>query len=223
MDILALSETKLDDTIHDSLFQITNFHTPFTKHRSRQGGGVAIYTRSHTPTCRLPELDCPNEEWIWTKTKIHGEIFITCALYLPPNLTNDRLETFINNLTDSITSAQRIPNATIIVLGDFNTGNIYLTNGESHSGITQFDRRLKDAIESLNLTQLICTPTRVTEASSNLRDLVLINNVQMTIESGILPSFSSIEHFPVFVSLNVEKCPIRSIRKRVSGTTAAQT
>ena len=112
VDILALTETKLDDTVHDSLFKIPHFHSPFTKHRSRHGGGVAIYTRNHISTRRLPELDCPEEEWIWTKTKINGEIILTCALYLPPNLTNDRLETFISNLTDSITSAQRIPNAT---------------------------------------------------------------------------------------------------------------
>ena len=205
VDILALSETKLDETVHDSLFKMPNFHSPFTKHRSRQGGGVAIYTRNHISTCRLPELDCPEEEWIWTKTKINDEIILTCALYLPPNLTNDRLEQFISNLTDSVTSAQRIPNATIVVLGDFNTGNIYLTSDELHSGITPFDRRLNDTFEILNLTQLIRTPTRISDTSSNLRDLVITNNVHMTTETGILPSFSSIDHFPVFVSLNIEK------------------
>ena len=214
VDILALSETKLDETIHDSLFNLPNFHPPFTKHRSRHGGGVAIYTRNDISAHRLTELECPSEEWISTKTKINGETILTCALYLPPNLTHDRLENFIDNLIESITLAQRFSDATIVVLGDFNTGNIYLPSNVPHSGVTSFDTRLKDSLETLNLTQLISTPTRQTDTSSNLRDLVITNNPQMIIESGVLPPFSNIDHFPVFINLNIEKQPSLSFPER---------
>ena len=53
IDILALSETKLDDAVHHSLFNLPNFHAPYTKHRTRQGGRVAVYTRRHMSTRRL--------------------------------------------------------------------------------------------------------------------------------------------------------------------------
>ena len=36
--ILALTETKLDDTVADSLYSIAGFHAPLTKHRTRHGG-----------------------------------------------------------------------------------------------------------------------------------------------------------------------------------------
>ena len=207
VDILALSETKLDETVHDSLFNLPNFHQPFTKHRSRHGGRVAIYTRNQIPTRRLPELEYPGEEWIWVKTLVNNETILTCALYLPPNLTHDRLENFLDNFTDSILSAQRFFPATIIILGDFNAGNTYLASDVPHSGVTPFDTRLKDTIESLNLTQLITTPTRQTETSCNLRDLVITNNNNIITDSGILPSFSNIDHFPVFANLNIERQP----------------
>ena len=204
---MALSETKLDDTVHHSLFNLPNFHAPYTKHRTRHGGGVAVYTRRHMSTRRLPELECAEEEWIWTKTKVKNETILTCALYLPPNLTHDRLERFIDNLNNSVTAAQRFPNAIIIILGDFNTGNIYLRNNAMHNGITTFDVKLNDTFESLGLTQLITTPTRYTDTSSNLRDLVVTNNPQIVAQSGLLPPFSQLDHIPIFVNLAIEKEP----------------
>ena len=205
IDILALSETKLDDTVHHSLFNLPNFHAPHTKHRTRHGGGVALYTRNHMTTSRLHELESPEEEWIWTKTKVNNEIILTCGLYLPPNLTQDRLDRFIDNFTNSVTAAQRFPDATIIILGDFNIGNIYLPSNVTHSGTTAFDVKLNDTFESLGLTQLILTPTRNANTLSNLRDLLVTNNPQMIEKSGILPPFSHLDHFPIFANLNIEK------------------
>ena len=205
VDILTLSETKLDETVHPSLFNLSNFHAPFTKHRSRHGGGVAIYTRDHISTSRLHELECDEEEWIWTKTKTNSEIILTCSLYLPPNLTHDRLDSFLNNLTNSITLAQSLSPTAIIILGDFNAGNIYLPGHEPNSGVTPFDIKLQETIETLTLTQLISTPTRQTDTTSNLRDLVITNNSHIISESGVLPPFSNIDHFPVFAKLDVYK------------------
>ena len=49
IDVLCLSETKLDDNVHPSLFSLDNFHNPLTRHRDRNGGGVAIYVRNNIP------------------------------------------------------------------------------------------------------------------------------------------------------------------------------
>ena len=56
----------------------------------------------------------------------------------------------------------------------------------------------------------------MTDTSSNLRDLIITNNVQMITETGTLPSFSYIDHFPVFVSLNIEKpLPLKPQEMRI--------
>ena len=44
VDVLAMTETKLDDSIHSSLYTIPNFHQPFTRHRTRPGRGDCIRT-----------------------------------------------------------------------------------------------------------------------------------------------------------------------------------
>ena len=128
-----------------------NFHSPFTRHRNRHGGGVALYTRTNLPATRLHQLKTAEEEWIWTRTKIDDNIILTFCLYLPPNLTSERLEQFINRFTDSVCLAQTYSPTTIIITGDFNAGNIFLEDqSENHSGITHFDTKLY-VIYSLNL------------------------------------------------------------------------
>ena len=205
VDILALTETKLDESIHQSLYKIDNYHPPFTRHRNRHGGGVAIYTRTNLPTMRLDGLETDGEEWIWTKTKVDNNVILTCCLYLPPNLTSDRLDHFINRFTDSVSLAQAYSPATIIITGDFNAGNAFLQDQTiNHSGITHFDIKLRDALYTLNLSQIISTPTRQTQLTANLRDLMITNNPLIIADSGTLSSFSNIDHFPVFASIRIQ-------------------
>ena len=72
-----------------------------------------------------------------------------------------------------------------------------------HSGITSFDIKLKDTIETLDLTQVINQPTRETEHIANLRDLVITNSTELITDCGTLPPFSTIDHYPVCVTLDI--------------------
>ena len=59
--ILALSEVKTDNTVHPSLYTLNGFHSPIIKHRTRHGGGTAIYAKSFLPVTRLPQLETNDE------------------------------------------------------------------------------------------------------------------------------------------------------------------
>ena len=52
IDVLAVTETKLDDSFPTSQFLIKGFAEPFSLDRNRNGGGVLIYIR-HDITKRL--------------------------------------------------------------------------------------------------------------------------------------------------------------------------
>ena len=45
---------------------------------------------------------------------------------MPPNTTVVQQDTCIDSLTDSVTSAQAQSPTAIVILGDFNTANIFL-------------------------------------------------------------------------------------------------
>ena len=90
-------------------------------------------------------------------------------------------------------------------MGDFNTGNIFLDKDiYKQNIITPFDVKLKDALDGLNLVQVIDRPTRVTDNVANLLDLIVIDNDRTIIDSGLLPPFSNIDHIPVTITLNID-------------------
>ena len=217
-----VSETKLDDTIHSSLYELQGFHAPYLNNRNRDGGGTAIYTRSNLAVRRLKNLEIEGEDWIWAKVSTHNMSIIICSIYLPPGQTVDRLEDFNSKFIESIALANSLSPTGIFVLGDFNTGNIYLedrynkqTSGPGSSGITSFDTRFKHTLDTLDLTQLITTPTRVTETVANLRDLAITNNTDIITESGTLSSFGNMDHLPIYVTTHLPSSPATTVTKTI--------
>ena len=203
VDVLALTETKLDDTINPDLYHLPNFHSPITKHRNRHGGGTALYARTSVPITRIPELELPGEEWIWAKININDSLIIICCIYLPPKLSAHRQTEFLDRFSESVTMAQTYLPKSIIILGDINVGNIFLKYPIPNSGITPFDQQLKDASNALDLSQLIDEPTRPDR--KNLRDLIFVTDPDNITDSGVLPPFSNIDHYPIYVAMDIEK------------------
>ena len=129
IDILMVSETKLDDTIHSSLYELQGFHAPYLNNRNMGGGGTAIYTQSNLAVRRLKNLEIQEEDWVWAKVSTYNKSINICSIYLPPRQTVDRLEDFNSKFIESFALANSLSPTGIFVLGDFNTGNIYLFRG----------------------------------------------------------------------------------------------
>ena len=55
IDILVITETKLDDSFPSSQFHIEGFTKPYRYDRNRNGGGVLIYVREDIPCKILPQ------------------------------------------------------------------------------------------------------------------------------------------------------------------------
>ena len=49
MDILIISETKLDDSFPDGQFLIEGCHVPFRFDRNKYGEGIILYVRQEAP------------------------------------------------------------------------------------------------------------------------------------------------------------------------------
>ena len=58
VDIIMISEAKIDDTFPQNQFLMEGYSTPFTLDRNAQGGGIIIYIRDGIPSkelkCQLP-------------------------------------------------------------------------------------------------------------------------------------------------------------------------
>lgn len=206
VSIVALSELKIDSTVHPSLYCLDQFHPPVTKIRTRKGGGVGIYIRDSLPFSHLPHLENDEFETTWAKIKIYKFTLIICCCYLPPQINAEKLTAFLDYLSDSVSEAQRLLPDAIIVAGDLNAGNCWLPlESTKHSPITSFELNLKTTSETLSLSQLIRTATRIQHDTYNIRDLIFINREDIVIDSGILPPFSTLDHLPTFLALSLQR------------------
>ena len=84
--------------------------------------------------------------------------------------------------------------------------------------VTAFNTKLKDTLDGLNLTQIINTPTRITDDAANLLDLIVIDNKEIITDYGLLPSFSNIDHIPVAVTLKAKFLTITRHNLKKFGT-----
>ena len=58
VDILLVSETKINDSFPSAQFQISGFLTPYRMDRNGNGGGIILYVREDIPS---KEITCyPN-------------------------------------------------------------------------------------------------------------------------------------------------------------------
>ena len=213
IDILAMSELKIDSSVHPSLFSLANFHPPIVKPRTRRGGGTGIYVSKSLPFNRMVNLENDDTEAVWAKVKIGDKLLIICSTYLPPHTPVDKQLRYLDQLTDSVTQAQAHSPELIIIMGDFNGGNCWLPpDAPRHSPINAFDNKLLSTAESLGMTQLISTATRIQDGIHNIRDLIFTSSTDVVRDSGILSSFSNLDHFPVYVALSIDRPTMGSKR-----------
>ena len=62
IDILAVSEMKIDSTVHPILYALHGFTRAIVNYRTRKGGCTAIYVRNNIAFSHLPELESSDFE-----------------------------------------------------------------------------------------------------------------------------------------------------------------
>ena len=56
LDILIISEAKIDDTFPDSQFLIKGFSAPYRLDRTAKGGAILLYIREDIPSERIKKV-----------------------------------------------------------------------------------------------------------------------------------------------------------------------
>ena len=123
LDILVITETKLDSTFSTNQFHINGFSKPYRRDRDRNGGGIMIYIREDIPSRKLsPAL--PNDiETLFIEINLRKYKWLLCGCYHPPNQADDY---FFHNLGLGIDKYSQYDR--FLLAGDFNaeiTENIF--------------------------------------------------------------------------------------------------
>ena len=196
LDLLALSETRLDNTFTDSAVSIDGY-TLIRRDPCRGGGGVAMYVRNVIDFKIRSDLSHPDLEFLCIEIhKPRAKPFLIPNWYRPPNSPIELFDKF-----EVLLAKIEVENAESNILGDINCDMMAVTPANE-------TRHLIELCELFQYTQLIKEPTRVTSSTKSLIDLFLTNEPVKFATSGVSPIGCS-DHSLIYVSRKLT-CP-RSI------------
>ena len=130
---------------------------------------------------------------LWVKIQIrNSRSLIVCTVYKPPDTSIVCLDT---DLSDTLVQALSL-NKPIFILGDLNC-NMLNVNDPACQALTSF-------CSSFNLSQLVTQPTRITETSETLIDVLLATNRNLVMEPKVV-SLSISDHELICATLKLKK------------------
>ena len=193
VDLVAITETWLDDTVLDSeLSAGLPAYTWFRRDRGSLGGGVACAVRSQLQPTRLP--DPPGSELLLVRL---GALSVTVAVcYRPPN--DDASLARLTAAVDGLPGCDKL-----VLVGDINLPEIQWRAVVDSSAIPTLQRRTNraciflDDCNLLGLRQWVSQPTR----GPNLLDLVFTRGLSCStvVREGWLDS----DHREVFATIRL--------------------
>ena len=212
--VLVLTESKLDNTIPNSIIMLEGFYEPLRRDRQtngRHGGGCLMYISEQLTYKHRTDLQSEYFEHLWADVKVGSSNFTITCFYRPPNesaadhdLFLDASEQILNNLSMHTTDNK-------IIASDLNFGNIY-----SKCPLLSpkpLDSSAPDLFARLGFTQLIDRPTRVTNDTSALIDLLFVQNEDLVTQFGTLPKIA--DHDGILVCLDAKREKITNKTKTI--------
>ena len=153
VDILVLTETKLDDSFPNSQFLVDGFSEPFRIDRNRSGGGVMIYVRDVIPSKLLTKHFFPNDiQGLFVEQNFRKCKWILLGTYHPPSQSD---QCFIENVDKALDMYSYYDK--ILLTGDF--------NAEIHDDYLQsflYQHELKSLVKEKTCLKSISNPSCIT-------------------------------------------------------------
>ena len=156
--MICFSETWLDDTDSNSLYELPNYISKHQIKDDRKGGGVSFYIHNSLSFRVLPNL-CINStdiESLSIEISLNDQLnTLVNVLYRPPSGKIEPFENFLSKLLSSVQNS----NKNLHIAGDF---NLNLLDHESNKKVHDF----LNIIYRNSMTPTINKPTRVTRKTN---------------------------------------------------------
>ena len=173
LDVLAINETRLDSTISDGLANIDGYNV-LRADRNRNGGGVCIYIRCQVNYTPRPDLVATDFNAVCVKiNQANSQSFIIVSIYILPCSTSEvfkKIKELIKLIDDE--------SKELYIFGHLNCNMLQLNLSTT--------KWLQEIMELYQLTQLIDSPTRITNSSQSLLDVAITSTPEKIISSGVV-------------------------------------
>ena len=173
------------------------------------GGGTIIYVSEQLTFKHQTLLQHQLFEHLWVDIRVRGKLYAVNALYRPSTQTsNDEYDTFLTAANDILSKLQNHNADNRIFASDMNFGNSYCKLPILEP--KPLDSSAPELFEGYGYRQLIDIPTRITNDTTSLIDLIYLDNIDAVTSHGSFPKIA--DHDGIFVSFHCtqENIPVRT-------------
>ena len=211
IDIIGLSETRLDETVRDSDVNINGYNI-YRNDRNTNGGGVAIYVKESLsePTVKIKsdKLELVALEF----TPNHAKPFLVMCWYRPPTSGVD--DASFENLRDILRKVDK-EEKEMILIGD--------TNCDFKNNQNANAKKLKTIYSEFQFTQLINKYTRVAittnEQNEQKTTKTLIDHFSTTSPRYILRAdvlrIGMVDHYMVYAIRKINAWRLKKKKPKI--------
>ncbi|XP_057299458.1 uncharacterized protein LOC130630077 [Hydractinia symbiolongicarpus] len=208
IDILTLSETHIEaqnGCDNNDLYTIPGYNFISRCREIGKGGGVATYISEQLTWKRREDLEVNDIECIWLEIfPKNAKSFLICCMYRPPDSSLYLNSRFNEILREMLIAVNKLTLETII-MGDVNVN--YLKQGDH--------REIKDIFKLQSFVQLVKKPTRITQDTETLIDVIFTNKSSTISHTDVLPlSLSDHDCIGCVRKVNHQKFKSRTTRCR---------
>ena len=178
VDLLIISETKIDESFPLNQFIIEGFSSPFREDRNTQGGGLIIYVREDIPSKRLTAHKLPHNV-----EEIFIELVINKSKWFPIGGYNPHVLRHISKMVDA--SIRKYEN--FLLSGNFNADIM------AHS--------MSEFCEMYNVNNLINKPTCYKNPNNQSSIDVILTNRKRGFESSMAIETGLSDHHKTIITV----------------------
>ena len=198
-DIIAISETHIDDTVSSYNLELPGYSL-FRRDRNRDGGGVALYIVDTLVATRRLDLESPDLESIWVEVAYNENKMLVGTCYRPPGMLAEQVENFLDGISNTfdLLLTANIKVSPVVLLGDFNDRCTSWFSDHTQYN-SELGNKLVRLLEAYNLAQLITEPTRY----DYLLDLLITDSPELFNISGVTePPDPDLDHDMIYGHLS---------------------
>ena len=166
IDILSLSETHITNESEQALFELPGYTFISNHRKTGKGGGVGAYIADIIVWEQRGDLENDSIESTWFEVKlINSSSVLVGIIYRPPTSSKYLPTNFNEHLNEMLEKATEGSIETIL-LGDVNVN--YLVRNDN--------KEFKSILSLYGFEQMVQKPTRITESTKTLIDIIATNN-----------------------------------------------
>ena len=191
IDVLAIAETKLDDSFPEGQFLLSTYKQPYRLDISEKSGGLLVYVNSDIPSRHLTDISFPDDiQAVPIELNLRKQKWLIILLYTPPSQNKEYFLSHMTNIIDFYTN--RYDN--YILIGDFN--------------LEPNTKQVAHFLERHCLTNLVKDKTCFKSPKGTCIDLILTNRGRSFQHTSVFETGLSDHHLLIYTMLKTTFCKL---------------